>query len=165
MSILKAYKIKNKNIVELNYEGLKNDFRLAMEDLLDDDVESDKGIYKREVLYHLNIIYSLYAVKYLMNVGDYLTEAQANKDTMSYMNSIIVELTYDCGLKYYEKTMSYGIVDKMVQKALDLALNDDMSIDDISSKLYHYCVTTLYEIEESHKEEITHEVEDTLGDL
>lgn len=164
MSILKAYKIKNKNIVELNYEGLKNDFRLAMEELLDDGV-AEQGVDKKEVLYHLNIIYSLYAVKYLMNVGDYLTESQLNKDTMSYMNSIIVELTYDCGLKYYEKTMSYGIVDKMVQKALDLALNDDMSIDDISSTLYHYCVTTLYEIEESHKEEITHEVEATLGDL
>lgn len=164
MSILKAYKIKNQNIVELNYEGLKNDFRLAMEDLLDDGV-SEQGVDKREVLYHLNIIYSLYAVKYLMNVGDYLTEAQANKDTMSYMNSIIVELTYDCGLKYYEKTMSYGIVDKMVQKALDLSLDDNSSIDDISSALYHYCVTTLYEIEESHKEDITHEVEATLGDL
>lgn len=164
MSILKAYRIKNKSIVELNYEGLKNDFRLAMEDLLDDGV-SEQGVDKREVLYQLNIIYSLYAVKYLMNVGDYLTEAQANKDTMSYMNSIIVELTYDCGLKYYEKTMSYGIVDKMVQKALDLALDDNSSIDDISSTLYYYCVTTLYEIEETHKEEITHEVEATLGDL
>ena len=164
MSILKAYKIKNKNIVELNYEGLKNDFRLTMEELLDDD-NSEQVPDKKEVLYNLNIIYSLYAVKYLMNVGDYLTETQVNKDTMSYMNSIIVELTYDCGLKYYEKTMSYGIVDKMVQKALDVVSDATLSFYEISEALYHYCVTTLHEINESHKEEIIHEVAETLGDL
>lgn len=164
MSILKAYKIKNKNIVELNYEVLKNDFRLTMEELLDDGT-SKQVTDKKEVLYHLNIIYSLYAVKYLMNVGDYLTEPQANKDTMSYMNSIIVELTYECDFKYYEKSMAYGIVDKMVQKALDVVSDDNISIHEISEALYHYCVTTLHEINESHKEEITHEVAETLGDL
>ena len=164
MSLLKAYVIKNRAIVDTNYEELKNDFRLVMEGLLDDGV-SEVTVDKKEVLYNLSIIYSLYAVKYLMNISDYLVETQTNKDTMSYMNSIIVELTYDCGLKYYEKTMSYGIIDKMVQKALELALDDTLSLTDIKDSLYHYCVTTLYEIAESHKEVEYAEVEATQGDL
>lgn len=159
MSLIKAYGIKNRGIVELNYEEIKTTFRLTMEDLLEDNVD------KKEVLYNLSVHYSLYAVKYLMNISDYLVETQTNKDTMSYMNSIIVELTYDCGLKYYEKTMSYGIIDKMVQKALELALDDTLTLDAISDSLYHYCVTTMHEIEETHKDTETIEVEAIQGDL
>lgn len=155
MSILKAYKIENKDMVELNYETIKEEFKLIMGEAItttDDDT-------RELMLKALFTAYSLYAVKYLMEVSDNLYEHPHNKDVMSYMNSALVELTYACNLKYYVKDMTYSIVDKTVQRALDEALKTDATLTEIKTRIFTYCEEVMTDIQVSHIDE---DIEDNL---
>ena len=120
MSLLKAYKITNKYMVETNYEEIKNDFKQVLELIYFSDTTDDNKLKAYKTLLTL---YTLYGVKYLMEVSDNLNETQHNRDTMSFMNSMLVEMCYELKLKYYVKDMSYSIVDKSIKETLSLLLD------------------------------------------
>lgn len=120
MSLLKAYKITNKAMVETNYEKIKEDFKQVLELIYFSDTTDDN---KLKAFKTLLTLYTLYGVKYLMEVSDNLNETQHNRDTMSFMNSMLVEMCYDLKLKYYVKDMSYSIVDRSIKETLDLLLD------------------------------------------
>lgn len=120
MSLLKAYKITNKVMIETNYEKIKDDFKQVLELLYFSDTTEDNKLKAYKTLLTL---YTLYGVKYLMEVSDNLNETQYNRDTMSFMNSMLVEMCYDLKLKYYVKDMSYSIVDRSIKETLDLLLD------------------------------------------
>ena len=120
MSLIKAYKITNKAMVETNYEKIKEDFKEVLELLYFSATTEDNKLKAYKTLLTL---YTLYGVKYLMEVSDNLNETQHNRDTMSFMNSMLVEMCYDLKLKYYVKDMSYSIVDRSIKETLDLLLD------------------------------------------
>lgn len=120
MSLLKAYKVTNKAMIETNYEKIKDDFKQVLELLYFSDTTEDNKLKAYKTLLTL---YTLYGVKYLMEVSDNLNETQHNRDTMSFMNSMLVEMCYDLKLKYYVKDMSYSIVDRSIKETLDLLLD------------------------------------------
>lgn len=120
MSLLKAYKVTNKAMIETNYEKIKDDFKQVLELLYFSDTTEDNKLKAYKTLLTL---YTLYGIKYLMEVSDNLNETQHNRDTMSFMNSMLVEMCYDLKLKYYVKDMSYSIVDRSIKETLDLLLD------------------------------------------
>ena len=120
MSLIKAYKVKNKAMVETNYETIKQDFKDTLEVLYFSATNEETKLKGFKTLVTL---YTLYGVKYLMEVSDNLNETQHNRDTMSFMNSMLVEMCYDLKLKYYVKDMSYSIVDRSIKETLDLLLD------------------------------------------
>lgn len=134
MSLIKAYKITNKAMIETNYEVLKQDFKDTLEILYFTATDNETKLKGFKTLVTL---YTLFGVKYLMEVSDNLNETQHNRDTMSFMNSFLVELCYDLNLKYYVKDMSYSIVDKSIKEALDIILNnEDYTITQIKIAVY-----------------------------
>lgn len=145
MSIIKAYTITNKDMVETNYEEIGGEFRVVMNGAINSKDAGDKY----DLLRVLYTIYSIYGVKYLMEVSDNLYEHPKNKETMTYMNSFLVELTYACDLKYHDKDMTFSIVDKMVQKALDLASDKELPLEDIKGELFRYCDEVFTQIKDS----------------
>lgn len=157
MSLIKAYKIKNKEMVETNYETLKQEFKECLEVLYFSTTNEETKLKGFKTLVTL---YTLYGVKYLMEVSDNLNETQHNRDTMSFMNSFLVEMCYDLKLKYYVKDMSYSIVDKSVKEALDIILNnEDYTRVQINIKVYEAVDKIIDEIMDSFVEtEETEEV-------
>lgn len=152
MSLIKAYKVKNKAMVETNYEVLKQEFKECLEILYFSPVEERTKLKGFKTLVTL---YTLYGVKYLMEVSDNLNETQHNRDTMSFMNSFLVEMCYDLNLKYYVKDMSYSIVDKSVKEALDIILNnEDYTIQQINTEVYKAVGTIIDEIMDSFIETV-----------
>ena len=122
MSLIKAYKVKNKAMVETNYEVLKQEFKECLETYYFSATNEKSKLEGFKILISL---YTLFGVKYLMEVSDNLNETQHNRDTMSFMNSFLVEMCYDLNLKYYVKDMSYSIVDKTIKEALDIILDNE----------------------------------------
>lgn len=134
MSLIKAYKITNKAMIETNYEVLKQEFKDTLEILYFTATDNETKLKGFKTLVTL---YTLFGVKYLMEVSDNLNETQHNRDTMSFMNSFLVELCYDLNLKYYVKDMSYSIVDKSIKEALDIILNkEDYTLPQIKIAVY-----------------------------
>ena len=147
MSLIKAYNIRNKAMVETNYETIKQDFKDTLEILYFSATNEETKLKGFKTLVTL---YTLYGVKYLMEVSDNLNETQHNRDTMSFMNSFLVEMCYDLNLKYYVKDMSYSIVDKSVKEALDIVLNnEDYTITQINTEVYKAVDNTINEIMDS----------------
>ena len=152
MSLIKAYKVKNKAMVATNYEELKQEFKEALEVIYFSTVSEETKLKGFKILATL---YTLYGVKYLMEVSDNLNETQHNRDTMSFMNSFLVEMCYDLKLKYYVKDMSYSIVDKSVKEALDIILNnEDYTIQQINTEVYKAVCTIINEIMDSFIETV-----------
>ena len=150
MSLIKAYMVKNKAMVETNYETLKQEFKEALEILYFTPVDERTKLKGFKVLVTL---YTLFGVKYLMEVSDNLNETQHNRDTMSFMNSFLVEICYDLKLKYYVKDMSYSIVDKSIKEALDIILNnEDYTIQQINTEIYKAIDKIIDEIMDSFVE-------------
>ena len=90
-----------------------------------------------------------------MEVSDNLNETQHNRDTMSFMNSFLVEMCYDLKLKYYVKDMSYSLVDKSVKEALDIILNnEDYTIQQINTEVYKAVDIIINEIMDSFIETV-----------
>ena len=134
MSLIKAYKITNKALVETNYEEIKQQFKDTLEVLYFTATNEDTKLKGFKTLLTL---YTIYGVKYLMEVSDNLNETQHNRDTMSFMNSFLVEICYDLNLKYYVKDMSYSIVDKSIKEALDIILdNEDYTMVQLNNAVY-----------------------------
>ena len=134
MSLIKAYKITNKALVETNYEEIKQQFKDTLEILYFTATNEDTKLKGFKTLLTL---YTIYGVKYLMEVSDNLNETQHNRDTMSFMNSFLVEICYDLNLKYYVKDMSYSIVDKSIKEALDIILaNEDYTMVQLNNAVY-----------------------------
>lgn len=156
MSLLKAYKITNKAMVETNYEEIKEVFKRSVE-AYHFSVTTDK---QRLVAYKTMLtLYTLYGVKYLMEVSDNLNETQHNRDTMSFMNSMLVEMCYDLKLKYYVKDMSYSIVDKSIKETLDLLLDKpELTKQKIHEKVYNIINDIINDIMASFEEETTEQV-------
>ena len=156
MSLIKAYKVKNKAMVETNYEEIKEVFKQALEAVYF-SVTTDK---QRLVAYKtLLTLYTLYGVKYLMEVSDNLNETQHNRDTMSFMNSILVEMCYDLKLKYYVKDMSYSIIDKTIKEALDIILdNEKDNMSKLKLKVGNVVEKTINEIMDSFEEPVEEEI-------
>ena len=152
MSLIKAYMVKNKAMVETNYETLKQEFKEALEILYFTPVDERTKLKGFKVLVTL---YTLFGVKYLMEVSDNLNETQHNRDTMSFMNSFLVEICYDLKLKYYVKDMSYSIVDKSIKEALDIVLNnEDYTIQQINTNVYKAVEVIIDEIMDSFTETV-----------
>ena len=152
MSLIKAYNITNKAMVETNYETLKQEFKEALEILYFTPVDERTKLKGFKVLVTL---YTLFGVKYLMEVSDNLNETQHNRDTMSFMNSFLVEICYDLKLKYYVKDMSYSIVDKSIKEALDIVLNnEDYTIQQINTNVYKAVEVIIDEIMDSFTETV-----------
>ena len=152
MSLIKAYMVKNKAMVETNYETLKQEFKEALEILYFTPVDERTKLKGFKVLVTL---YTLFGVKYLMEVSDNLNETQHNRDTMSFMNSFLVEICYDLKLKYYVKDMSYSIVDKSIKEALDIILdNEDYTIQQINTNVYKAVEVIIDEIMDSFTETV-----------
>ena len=152
MSLIKAYNIKNKAMVETNYETLKQKFKESLEVLYFSTTDEETKLKGFKTLVTL---YTLYSVKYLMEVSDNLNETQHNRDTMSFMNSFLVEMCYDLKLKYYVKDMSYSIVDKSVKEALDIILNnEDYTMVQINTGVYKAIDNIINEIMDSFIETI-----------
>ena len=152
MSLIKAYMVKNKAMVETNYETLKQEFKEALEILYFTPVDERTKLKGFKVLVTL---YTLFGVKYLMEVSDNLNETQHNRDTMSFMNSFLVEICYDLKLKYYVKDMSYSIVDKSIKEALDIVLNnEDYTIQQINTNVYKAVEVIIDEIMSSFTETV-----------
>ena len=152
MSLIKAYMVKNKAMVETNYETLKQEFKEALEILYFTPVDERTKLKGFKVLVTL---YTLFGVKYLMEVSDNLNETQHNRDTMSFMNSFLVEICYDLKLKYYVKDMSYSIVDKSIKEALDIILNnEDYTIQQINTNVYKAVEVIIDEIMSSFTETV-----------
>ena len=151
MSLLKAYQVQNRAMIETNYEELREYFKEHIDLATMDNISKDT---KLKFIHTLITIYSIYGVKYLMEVSDNLYEKPYNKDTMSYMNSFIVELLYSVELKYYMKDMSYSVVDKTVQHTLDIVLdNPSYTLSEIIENVDKVVVQTLDDIMVSFKEE------------
>lgn len=151
MSLLKAYQVQNKAMIETNYEELREYFKEHIDLATMNSISKDA---KLKSIHTLITIYSIYGVKYLMEVSDNLYEKPYNKDTMSYMNSFIVELLYSVELKYYMKDMSYSVVDKTVQHTLDIVLdNPSYTLSEIIENVDKVVVQTLDDIMASFKEE------------
>lgn len=151
MSLLKAYQVQNKAMIETNYEELREYFKEHIDLATMGNISKDT---KLKFIHTLITIYSIYGVKYLMEVSDNLYEKPYNKDTMSYMNSFIVELLYSVELKYYMKDMSYSVVDKTVQHTLDIVLdNPSYTLSEIIENVDNVVVQTLDDIMASFKEE------------
>lgn len=151
MSLLKAYQVQNRAMIETNYEELREYFKEHIDLATMDSISKDT---KLKFIHTLITIYSIYGVKYLMEVSDNLYEKPYNKDTMSYMNSFIVELLYSVELKYYMKDMSYSVVDKTVQHTLDIVLdNPSYTLSEIIENVDKVVVQTLDDIMTSFKEE------------
>lgn len=144
MSLIKAYKVKNKAMVETNYEELKQEFREWIDIYHFSDTTEEEKLKQFKILV---TIYTLFGVKYLMQISDNLNEAQHNRDTMSFMNSFLVEMCYDLKLKYYVKDMSYSLVDKSVKEALDIILaNEDYTMVQLNKEVFnsvHYIVNEI----------------------
>ena len=152
MSLIKAYKVKNKAMVETNYEELKQEFKECLEILYFSATNEETKLKRFKTLVTL---YTLYGVKYLMELSDNLSETQHNRDTMSFMNSFLVEMCYDLKLKYYVKDMSYSIVDKSVKEALDIILNnEDYTIQQINTEVYKAVDNIINEIMDSFIETV-----------
>ena len=152
MSLIKAYKVKNKAMVETNYEELKQEFKECLEILYFSATNEETKLKGFKTLVTL---YTLYGVKYLMELSDNLSETQHNRDTMSFMNSFLVEMCYDLKLKYYVKDMSYSIVDKSVKEALDIILNnEDYTIQQINTEVYKAVDNIINEIMDSFIETV-----------
>ena len=152
MSLIKAYKVKNKAMVETNYEELKQEFKECLEILYFSTTNEETKLKGFKTLVTL---YTLFGVKYLMEVSDNLNETQHNRDTMSFMNSFLVEMCYDLNLKYYVKDMSYSIVDKSIKEALDIILNnEDYTITQINTEVYKAVDDIIFEIMDSFVETI-----------
>ena len=152
MSLIKAYKVKNKAMVETNYEVLKQEFKECLEILYFSPVEERTKLKGFKTLVTL---YTLYGVKYLMELSDNLSETQYNRDTMSFMNSFLVEMCYDLKLKYYVKDMSYSIIDKTIKEALDIILdNEKDNMSKLKIKVGNVVDKTINEIMDSFIEEI-----------
>ena len=152
MSLIKAYKVKNKAMVETNYEVLKQEFKECLEVLYFSTTNEETKLKGFKTLVTL---YTLYGVKYLMEVSDNLNETQHNRDTMSFMNSFLVEMCYDLKLKYYVKDMSYSLVDKSVKEALDIILNnEDYTIQQINTEVYKAVGNIISEIMDSFIETV-----------
>ena len=153
MSLLKAYKITNKAMVETNYEEIKEVFKRSVE-AFHFSVTTDK---QRLVAYKTMLtLYTLYGVKYLMEVSDNLNETQHNRDTMSFMNSMLVEMCYDLKLKYYVKDMSYSIVDKSIKETLDLLLDKpELTKQKLNVKVFNIINDIINDIMASFEEEAT----------
>lgn len=152
MSLIKAYKIKNKAMVETNYETLKQEFKEALEVIYFSTVSEEIKLKGFKILVTL---YTLYGVKYLMEVSDNLNETQHNRDTMSFMNSLLVEMCYDLKLKYYVKDMSYSIVDKTIKEALDILLeNEKDNMSKLKIKVGNVVDKTINEIMDSFIETV-----------
>ena len=139
-------------MVETNYEEIKEVFKQALEALYF-SVTTDK---QRLVAYKtLLTLYTLYGVKYLMEVSDNLNETQHNRDTMSFMNSFLVEICYDLNLKYYVKDMSYSIVDKSIKEALDIILNnEDYTMVQLNNAVYKAIDNIIFDIMDSFVEPV-----------
>lgn len=152
MSLIKAYKVTNKEMVETNYEVLKQEFKECLDILYFSATNEETKLKGFKTLVTL---YTLYGVKYLMEISDNLNETQHNRDTMSFMNSFLVEMCYDLNLKYYVKDMSYSIVDKSVKEALDIILNnEDYTIQQISTEIYKAVDNIINEIMDSFVETV-----------
>lgn len=152
MSLIKAYNITNKEMVETNYETIKQDFKDILEILYFSIINEETKLKGFKTLVTL---YTLYGVKYLMEVSDNLNETQHNRDTMSFMNSFLVEMCYDLKLKYYVKDMSYSIVDKSVKEALDIILNNEVyTMVQINTEVYKAVDNIINEIMASFVETI-----------
>lgn len=153
MSLLKAYKITNKAMIETNYEEIKDDFKQVLEVLYFTNTTDDNKLKAYKTLLTL---YTLYGVKYLMEVSDNLNETQHNRDTMSFMNSMLVEMCYDLKLKYYVKDMSYSIVDKSIKETLDLLLDrPELTKQEIHENVYNIINDIINDIMASFEEEDT----------
>ena len=153
MSLLKAYKITNKAMIETNYEKIIEDFKQVLEILYFSATTDDN---KLKVYKTLLTLYTLYGVKYLMEVSDNLNETQHNRDTMSFMNSMLVEMCYDLKLKYYVKDMSYSIVDKSIKETLDLLLDKpELTKQKLNEKVYNIIDDAINNIMASFEEENT----------
>lgn len=151
MSLLKAYQVQNKAIIETNYEELREYFKEHIDLATMDSISKDA---KLKFIHTLITIYSIYGVKYLMEISDNLYEKPYNKDTMSYMNSFIVELLYSVELKYYMKDMSYSVVDKTVQHTLDIVLdNPSYTLSEVIENVDNVVIKTLDDIMASFNEE------------
>ena len=152
MSLIKAYKVKNKAMVETNYEELKQEFREWLNIFHFSSTNEETKLKDFKVL---ATIYTLFGVKYLMEVSDNLNETQHNRDTMSFMNSFLVEMCYDLKLKYYVKDMSYSIVDKTIKEALDIILDSEKdNISKLKIKIGNVVAKTINEIMDSFIETI-----------
>ena len=144
MSLIKAYNVRNKAMVEINYEILKQEFKECLEILYFSATNEETKLKGFKTLVTL---YTLYGVKYLMELSDNLSETQHNRDTMSFMNSFLVEMCYDLKLKYYVKDMSYSIVDKSIKEALDIVLdNEDYTRVQINIAVYEAVDNIINEI-------------------
>lgn len=156
MSLLKAYKITNKAMVETNYEKIKEDFKQVLEILYFSATTDDNKLKAYKTLLTL---YTLYGVKYLMEVSDNLNETQHNRDTMSFMNSMLVEMCYDLKLKYYVKDMSYSIVDRSIKETLDLLLDKpELNKQKLNVKVFNIINDIINDIMASFEEEDTEQV-------
>ena len=152
MSLIKAYKVKNKAMVEINYEVLKQEFKEALEVIYFSTVNEEIKLKGFKILVTL---YTLYGVKYLMELSDNLSETQHNRDTMSFMNSFLVEMCYDLKLKYYVKDMSYSIIDKTIKEALDIILdNEKDNMSKLKLKVGNVVDKTINEIMDSFIETV-----------
>lgn len=153
MSLLKAYKVTNKAMIETNYEKIKDDFKQVLELLYFSDTTEDNKLKAYKTLLTL---YTLYGVKYLMEVSDNLNETQHNRDTMSFMNSMLVEMCYDLKLKYYVKDMSYSIVDRSIKETLDLLLDKpELTKQKLNVKVFNIINDIINDIMASFEEENT----------
>lgn len=156
MSLLKAYKVTNKAMIETNYEKIKEDFKQVLEVLYFSATTDDNKLKAYKTLLTL---YTLYGVKYLMEVSDNLNETQHNRDTMSFMNSMLVEMCYDLKLKYYVKDMSYSIVDKSIKETLDLLLDKpELTKQKLNVKVYNIIDDIINGIMASFEEQDTEQV-------
>ena len=152
MSLIKAYKVKNKAMVETNYEALKQEFREWIDIYHFSDTTEEEKLKQFKILV---TIYTLFGVKYLMQISDNLNESQHNRDTMSFMNSFLVEMCYDLKLKYYVKDMSYSIIDKTIKEALDIILdNEKDSMVKLKIKIGNVVDKTINEIMDSFIETV-----------
>lgn len=152
MSLIKAYNITNKAMVETNYETIKQDFKDTLEILYFSTTNEETKLKGFKTLVTL---YTVFGVKYLMEVSDNLNETQHNRDTMSFMNSFLVEICYDLKLKYYVKDMSYSIVDKSIKEALDIIINnEDYNISRINNEVYKAVEVIIDEIMDSFVEAV-----------
>lgn len=156
MNLIKAYKVTNKAMIETNYEVLKKEFKDTLEILYFTATDNETKLKGFKTLVTL---YTLFGVKYLMEVSDNLNETQHNRDTMSFMNSFLVELCYDLKLKYYVKDMSYSIVDKSIKEALDIILNkEDYTLPQIKIAVYVAIEGIIEDIMVSFEEPVEEEV-------
>ena len=152
MSLIKAYKVRNKAMVETNYEELKQEFREWIDIYHFSDTTEEEKLKQFKILV---TIYTLFGVKYLMQISDNLNESQHNRDTMSFMNSFLVEMCYDLKLKYYVKDMSYSLVDKSIKEALDIILaNEDYTLTQIKTEVYKAVEDILNDIMDSFIETV-----------